>query len=116
MAEKRLTKEIAEQLLADDEFMDLSEFTELDDEAAEVLSKYDEVSLELNGLTSLLDAAAESLSNKHRGTLYLSGLTELSDAAAESLSKCKGNLWLDLDALPESAAEILRQHPNFQDE
>ncbi len=40
MAENVLTKEIAEQFLADEESVDLSEFTELDDEAAESLSKY----------------------------------------------------------------------------
>ena len=67
MAEKRLTKEIAEQFLADDESVDLSEFTEVDDDAA------------------------------------------------ESLSKHEGSLSMDLEKLPESAAEILRQHPSFQD-
>ena len=60
MAEKRLTKEIAEQFLADDESVDLNEFTELDDDAAESLSKH-EGSLSLDGLTSLSDAVAESL-------------------------------------------------------
>ena len=52
---------------------------------------------------------------KPAGDLYLSGLTSLSDAAAESLSGHEGSLSLDLDALPESSAEILRQHPSFQD-
>jgi hypothetical protein len=37
MAENVLTKEIAEQFLADEESVDLSEFTELDDEAASSL-------------------------------------------------------------------------------
>jgi len=37
----------------------------------------------------------------------------LSDAAAESLGKHEGSLSLDLDELPDSAAEILRQHPSF---
>jgi len=52
---------------------------------------------------------------KPAGDLYLSGLTSLSDAAAESLSGHEGSLSFDLDALPESSAEILRQHPSFQD-
>jgi hypothetical protein len=40
----------------------------------------------------------------------------LSDAAAESLSRHKGELYLDLDNLPESAAAILRKHPSFAEE
>ena len=42
-------------------------------------------------------------------------LRELSDAAAESLSRHKGDLDVDLDNLPESAAAILRKHPSFAD-
>ena len=57
MTEKRLTKEIAEQFLADDESVDLSEFTEVDDGAAENLSRHRGY-LDLNGLTSLSDAAS----------------------------------------------------------
>ena len=95
--------------------MSLDGLTELSDAAAESLSKH-EGYLYLNGLTSLSDAAAESL-GKHEGSnLYLDGVTSLSDAAAESLSKHKGELSIDLDELPESAAEILRQHPSFQDD
>ena len=37
MAEKRLTKEIADQFLADDKSVDLREFTEVDDDAATAL-------------------------------------------------------------------------------
>ena len=113
---KRLTKEIAEVFLVrKDDFVDIAQFTELDDDAAESLSRY-RSPLSLKGLTSLSDAAAESL-GKHEGSnLYLDGVTSLSDAAAESLSKHKGELSIDLDELPESAAEILRQHPSFQDD
>ena len=115
MAEKRLTRQIAEQFLADDESVDLSEFTEVDDDAAESLSKH-EGGLSLDGLTSLSDAAAESLS-KHKGSwLGLDGLTNLSDAAAESLSKHEGRLYLRPYNLPASAAEILRQHRSFQND
>ena len=81
------------------------------------LRKHKGYNLELNGLTSLSNAAAESLS-KHgggEGELHLNGLTSLSDAAAESLSRHEGDLRLDLDGLPDSAAGILRQHPSFQD-
>ncbi len=80
--ENVLTKEIAEQFLADDESVDLREFTAIEDEAAESLSK-------------------------HESSLYLNGLTSLSDVAAESLSKHEG--YLDFtDNLPESADKILR--------
>lgn len=41
MAEKRLTKEIAEQFLADDTSVDLRDFTVIDDEAAKILWVYD---------------------------------------------------------------------------
>ena len=78
---------------------------------AESLNKH-EGFLDLDGLTSLSDLAAESL-RKHEGSLYLNGLTCLSDAAAESLGNHEGSLSLDLDELPDSAAEILRQHPSF---
>jgi hypothetical protein len=71
--EKVLTKEIAEQFLADDS-VDLDEFTAIEDEAAESLSKHEGASLNLSGLTSLSDAAAKSLS-KHEGDLNLEGLT-----------------------------------------
>lgn len=81
--EEVLTKEIAEQFVADEYCEDLSE------------------------LTAIEDAAAESLS-KHEGDLFLDALTSLSDAAAESLSKYEGDLSIDLVELPESAAKILR--------
>ena len=89
--EKVLTKEIAVQFLADDESVDLSEFTAIEDEAAESFSK-------------------------HEGNdLDLAGLTGLSDAAAESLGKHKGWLDLHLDNIPESAAAIICKHPSFAD-
>ena len=82
--EKVLTKEIAEQFLADYRSVDLSEFTEIKDAAAESLSKY-------------------------KGWLNLDGLTELSDFAAESLSsKPKEELGINPDGLNASAAKILR--------
>jgi len=162
-----ISKQIAEQFLADEGSVDLSEFTEIADNASELLRWY-YYELDLSGLTSLSDAAAESLS-KHEGELSLNGLTSLSDAATESLSKHKGGylaldgltdlsdataeslgrykggslsllgltslsdaaaeslskkegpddepvLTLVLDNLPPSAAEILRQHPSFQDD
>ena len=103
--EKVLTKGIAEQFLAFRP-VDLIEFTEIKDAAAESLSK-SKSSLRLNGLTQLSDAVAESLS-KHQGFLELTGLTELSEAAAESLSKIHELVVVDTDILPASAVRILR--------
>jgi hypothetical protein len=105
-----LTKEIAELFIADEESVDLSEFTAIEDEAAEVLSKRESghyVGIGLDGLKSLSDAAAESLS-KHKGDLSLNGLTSLTDAAAEILSKHEGGLDLyGLTSLSDAAAESL---------
>ena len=89
--------------------------TSLSDAEAEELSKH-ETDLYLSGLTSLTDKAAKAFM-WHEGTLNLNGLTNLSDAAAKGLLRhVEGDLSLDLDELPESAAEILRQHPSFQDD
>jgi len=66
--------------------------------------------LSLEGLTKLSDQAAEGLA-KHKDTLSLKGLTELSDAAAQSLAKKEpkfDSFDINLDNLPESAADILR--------
>ena len=96
MAEKVLTKEIAEEALEAYVEPSLDEFTAIDDTAAEILSKFDD-HLELNGLTSLSDAAAESLSKKE-------GPDD------------EPVLTLVLDNLPPSAAKILLQHPSFWDD
>ena len=69
----------------------------------------------LSALMNLPEELAERL-DWSSGRLDTEGLTNLSDTAAESLSKHVDPLHLDLDELPESAAEILRQHPSFQDD
>ena len=65
---------------------------------------------------SLSDTAAERLGKHKKKGLSLWGLTSLSNAAAQSLAAHQGDLGLELDEFPESAAEILRQHPSFQDD
>ena len=107
-----LTQKIAEEFIADEDSVDLSEFTTIEDTVAKSLSKH-EVSLSLGGLKELSDAAAESLS-KHKGDIELNGLTSLSEAAAESLSKHEGRLYLDgLTSLSDAAAESLSKHENL---
>ena len=84
------------------------------DAAAESLSK-NRRNLSLSGLTTLSDATAESLS-KHQGALFLVGLTTLSVTAAGCLSKYAGYMEIELGNLHDSAGEILRQHPSFQED
>jgi hypothetical protein len=96
--------------------LDLGGLTSLSDAAAESLSKYKGDSLDLLSLISLSDAAAENLRKYKGDELQLKGLTSLSDSAAASLSECIGDLNIDLDDLPDSAAAILRKHPSFADE
>ena len=82
--------EVAQRFLEDEDSIDLSAASSINDVAAEALSKH-EGELCLNGLTKLSDVAAEALS-KHKGDLYLDGLTELSDTAAEALAKHEGKI------------------------
>ena len=96
--EKVLTKEIAEQFLADEDSVNLGEFTAIEDAAAESLSNY-EGDVALSGLSQLSDSAAVSLS-KHKGCLSLSGLTHLSFAAAQMI--------IGKELLTESNAEQFR--------
>lgn len=94
--EQVLTKEIAEQFLADEDSVDLSEFTTIDDDAAEVLSKYEPANswdrLKLYGLRTLSDESARSLSRLP--DLWLDGLTELTDSLAVILGASPGTLHL----------------------
>jgi uncharacterized protein YxjI len=110
--EEMLTVEVAEQFLEDQYSVNLSEFTSIEEEAADVLSNYESY-IVLDGLTELSDKAAENLS-KHKGALYLNELTELSDAAARSLSEFKGELLLmGLADLSDAVAESLSKHEGY---
>ena len=82
--EKVLTKEIAEQFLANQKD-DFSAYTTIYDDAAEVL------------------ASSE-------GDLCLDGLTELSDSSAESLSRHQG--FMSIDNGWGENKNILDRHPN----
>ena len=64
---KILTKAIAEQYLEDEDSVNTSHFTSIEDAAAQALSQ-------------------------HQGWLYLAYLTSLSDKAAEALAQHKGVL------------------------
>jgi WD40 repeat protein len=83
-----ITMKIAEQYLKGDDSVDLSQFSSIEEAAAEKLlaGHLGGWRLVLDGLTTLSDSVAEILS-KHKGDLSLGGLKELSDAAAKSLAK-----------------------------
>ena len=104
-----LTVEIAEKFLADNDSVDLSLFTSVEDAAAEALAKSKAI-LDFRGLAAISDSAAEALA-KHDGVLVLNGLTSLSDAQADALSKHEGELYLDgLTSLSDAQAEALAKH------
>ncbi len=79
---KTITKEIAQRYLKDSSSVDLSPFTDLDDEAAEVLGK-SKGDLKL-GVVMLSDASAKHFASFVE-VLRLPKLRTLSDAAAKSL-------------------------------
>jgi hypothetical protein len=104
---KTLTKEIAEEFLADPYSVQLDIFTKINDAAAWVLAGHGG-SLSLDGLTELSDAAAQALAERQAEYISLDGLTELSDAAAVALAGCRGELYLNsLTMLSDAAAEAL---------
>ena len=112
-AERRLTKLIASQFLADDVSVDLSVFSSIDDDAAELLTGYrNEEFLSLRGLTQLPDRVAEILGSGYPGTLELSGLKTLSDAAARGLARSQGeSICLEgLTTLSDQAAQYLSNY------
>lgn len=83
MSEKILTREIAEQFIADEDSVDLTEFTKIDEDAAEVLSNCSS-DLFLDNLVEISDGVAKSFA-RHSGRLVFSEINELSDVAVESL-------------------------------
>ena len=90
-ADHRLTRQVASQFLADDLSVDLSVFSSIDDDAAELLTGYrNEEFLPLGGLTQLPDSVAEILGSGYPGSLELSGLKTLSDAADRGLARSQG--------------------------
>ena len=105
-----LTVEIAEHFLADTSSSNLSQYTSIEDAAAEALAKHNGYLLSLNGLTELSETASEALA-KFQGNLGLNGLASLSDAAANALSKHEGYLLLNsLTELSTAKAEALSKH------
>ena len=84
----------------------LSFLKDLPDDAAKALSQY-QGSLMLPSLTRISDEAAVAFSGQP-GHLFLSDVTTLSDRGAAAL-RDHNDLYISLQDLPASAAEILRQ-------
>ncbi len=78
-----LTKKIAERFITESESVDLSDFSSIEDAAAEILAKY-KGDLFLSGLTSLSPTAAKALAS-HEGDLNLCGLTKITTKLAQEL-------------------------------
>lgn len=103
---KKLTKKIVARFIKEEELIDFSEFTIIEEDAAQILPKRVK-NLLLGGIKELSIAVAEAL-GKHEGYLYLGGIKTLSPEAAEALAKHKGCLNLEnLDALSSLAAQAL---------
>jgi hypothetical protein len=129
---KILTKEIAQKLLEKADSVDLSKYSELEEDAAQILVGFPsyldlkglktltdkvarallphESGLYLNGLQKITDSLASILS-KYRGCdLRLEGIKKISDFAARTLAKFKGSLSLGLTELSDKQAGLLGKH------
>lgn len=96
--------------------IDLSDLTDISDEAAAFLAKFKGGSLNLSGLTCISDNTAKAfagLAGKNYHSFNLNGLTSISEAAADSLSKYKGMSNVELNglvSLSDSAAIALGKY------
>jgi len=107
---KILTKEIAQEFRGYDD-LPWHECTEIEDDAAKVISQYDGGSVghwNLSGLTQISDKTAKYFS-KLEANLSLNGLTKISDTQAEILCKRKDlrrRWFLELNGLIEISDRV----------
>jgi hypothetical protein len=85
---KTLTVQIARSRLQD--YLDTSDFTAIEDDAARVLSTLEEESISLDGLVGLSVPAAEALAKFKGEYISLDGITDLAPLAAASLAQYRG--------------------------
>jgi hypothetical protein len=103
--EKVLTAKIAQKAVANRD-SDLSEYTKIEESAAEVLANY-EGYVQLDGISQLPEPLAKILAN-HKGGLSLSGIESLTEETAAVLGKIPGGLALDgLEEVSKKSAEQL---------
>jgi hypothetical protein len=124
---KVLTKEIAQQYVTKGWKWVSSEtnyFASIDEDAAQVLSKFKKGSLQLNGLKAISEKVAQLLALQKGGdafcgyfALELNGLTEISEQIAEALGRNQGTGGLFLDGLrkiSDSAALSISKYQGLQ--
>ena len=92
--EKVLTKDVAEQFLADEDSVDLNGFASIDDAAAEILNGYSG-DLMLESMANLSVTAATFLAGHKNGDLWMDGITNLSVELATVLIQHPGRLTFD---------------------
>jgi hypothetical protein len=103
---KTLSLAVAKRYLADPENNPLFHLSWIDVDAAEALSKCEDL-LFLDGLTTISVEVAEALAKCEEG-LSLSGLETISVEVAEALAKCEGMVMLfGLTSLSDAAADAL---------
>jgi hypothetical protein len=129
---KILTKEIAQKVIEKADSADLSKYSELEDDAAQILAGFPsylnlkglktltdkaarallphESGLYLNGLQKITDSLASILSNYQGYDLRLEGIKKISDSAARTLAKLKNSLSLGLTELSDKQAGLLAKH------
>ena len=115
VTEIKLTRAAVEFLLSKGslvESVDLSMYTDIENDAADALINYEGIILRLNGISYLSDEASESLSKLCVNGLELRGLRELSVANARLFSKIS-MVYLDrLTSLSDEAADGLVRQPS----
>lgn len=112
-----LSKTEAEKFMEDSSSVDLSTFTKITVEAAQILAGYGkregdrpDGQLDLSGLTEISEECAEALQN-HNGEINLYGINEISPKIARQLAKKSGTLLLNgLTTLSLECAEELAKH------
>ena len=109
-----LDKKVAEKFMDDSSSVNLSIYTEITVEAAQVLAGYGkregdrpDGQLDLSGLTEISEECAGAL-EKHAGEINLYGLNEISPKVANKLGKKSGTLLLNgLNTISLEVAEAL---------
>ena len=100
-----IAKRKVKKCIKDDEYqIDLSEYTEMDDEAALILAECEKV-LDLRDLEVLTDKAAEYLST-HNKYLNVAKVYDLSETAAKFLADKRSFIHFEMTTITENFAKI----------
>jgi hypothetical protein len=105
-----IDEELAKKFMKAPDNVNLSEATEITDEAAEILGAYERGWIRADGLKSLSAAAAGYLSSA--GALSLKGLEELSDDVAAQLAKHE--LTLALSGVKTASDSVMKALSRYE--